>query len=347
MENILSTYWGASEKIISRDKLNIVLLAHVQEPRGHINQEQIQCAETERFSIDEFNEIYQGIVSAGYYIQAVYFNELDFIADFIEHPNHFEYCLIYNLARNGLRTNKKVLIPAFCELINLNYVTSSSLSCALCRNKYYFSTLLMNHGIPVPKSWFLTEAGSWLHDAPADKTNVICKPAAGSASQGVTDAGIFSASQSMFKRLKGASYIVQEYIDGSECEVPVFSYGNTIKALSPVGIALGENRILNERMSQENQYDFYDLSDTQPSTTINAIKAYAEKAFYILQMNTYGRIDFRIDAKGEPYIFDIATMPYTTKHSSFAFAFEKMGLPYSSIYQAIISAALQRPEVRF
>lgn len=60
---------------IDKAQLSIVLLAHVQQPRGHINQAQLQCSETERFSIEEFNEIYQGIVNAGYYIQAVYYNE--------------------------------------------------------------------------------------------------------------------------------------------------------------------------------------------------------------------------------------------------------------------------------
>ena len=74
-------FWGHNNIEIDKDQLSIVLLAHVQKPRGYINQAQLQCSETERFSIKEFNEIYQGIVNAGYYIQAVYYNELDFITD--------------------------------------------------------------------------------------------------------------------------------------------------------------------------------------------------------------------------------------------------------------------------
>ena len=93
--------------------VNIILIAHVQEPRGHLNEQQIQCETTERFSIEEFHEIYQGIVSAGFYIQSVYFNELDFISDYIEHTNRFRNCLVYNLARNGIGDNKKTIIPAF------------------------------------------------------------------------------------------------------------------------------------------------------------------------------------------------------------------------------------------
>lgn len=331
---------------IDKAQLSIVLLAHVQQPRGHINQAQLQCSETERFSIEEFNEIYQGIVNAGYYIQAVYYNELDFITEYIEHPEHFYNCLIYNLARNGLGDNKKTIIPAFCELVGLNYTSSSSLSCALCRNKYYFTTLFQTHGIPVPQSWLFTDAGILGDRMPRDGTQVICKPCSESASQGVSAAGVFLASQDMFQRFKGTHYIIQEYIGGEECEVPVFKVGNSINVLEPVGIDLGGKSILDEQASAYNQYGFYHLGDTQKLHTIDTIRAYAEKAFRLMQMDVYGRIDFRTAADGTPYIFDVSTTPYTTKHSSFAFAFERLGLSYSEIYQAIIFAALQRENAK-
>lgn len=103
MENQVSIpFWLHSNIAVDKNQINVILLAHVQAPRGRVNLKQLQCSETERFSIEEFNEIYQGIVNAGYYIQAVYYNELDFITDYTEHSEKFRNCLIYNLARNGL-----------------------------------------------------------------------------------------------------------------------------------------------------------------------------------------------------------------------------------------------------
>ena len=166
-------FWEENSNKFNKDALNIILLAHVQEPRGHINTAQLQCTETERFSVEEFNEIYQGIVTAGYYIQSVYYNELDFISDYLDHPDRFKNCLIYNLARNGLGDNKKTIIPAFCELVGLNYSTSSSLACTLCRNKYYFSTLFHAHNIPVPASWLLDNNGNWVNGAPINHTSKV------------------------------------------------------------------------------------------------------------------------------------------------------------------------------
>ena len=64
-------------------------------------------------------------------------------------------------------------------------------------------------------------------------------------------------------------------------------------------------------------------------------------------MSNYGRVDFRIDQDGVPYIFDVSTMPYTIKHSSFAFAFQKIGLEYKDIYSSIITATISNQTNKF
>lgn len=322
--------------------INIILIAHVQSPRGYRNTHQIQCDTTERFSVEEFHEIYQGIVSAGFYIQSVYFNELDFIADYVEHPNRFDNCLVYNLARNGLGDNKKTIIPSFCELLGIRYTTSPSLSCALARNKYYFSTLFSTHNVPVPKSWLYNDKGIWINGAPKDGTKVICKPTSESASQGINESKITTVSSKLESKLSGSSYIVQEYIEGFECEVPVFKAGNAIHVLPPIGIDLRGKHILDEEASEHSQYGFYQLAKHFSSDVVTNIQSVAEKAFLLLQMDVYGRIDFRITPDGQAFVFDVSTTPYITRHSSFAYSFKQLGLEYCDIFHAIISAALMR-----
>ena len=334
-------FWENTHIPVSQAALNIVLIAHVRDPRGHIDTTQLQCSETERFSIDEFNEIYQGIVAAGYFVQAVYFNEIEFINDYIEHPDRYKNSVIYTLARNGLGDNKKTIIPSFCELLGLTYTTSPSLSCALARNKYYFSTLFSTHNIPVPKSWLYTDK-VFLNGPPEDGKKVICKPASESASQGINESRIITVSSELNSHLSDTSYIVQEYIDGYECEVPIFKAGNAIHVFPPIGIDLQGKQILDEEASDQNQYDFFPVSKCLPHEVVTNIQETAKRAFRLLQMDVYGRIDFRITPNGQAFIFDVSTTPYTTRHSSFAYAFNQLGFEYSDIYRAIISAALMR-----
>lgn len=140
----------------------------------------------------------------------------------------------------------------------------------------------------------------------------------------------------------GTSHIVQEYIEGSECEVPVFKVGNTVHVFPPIGIDLQGRSILDEDASDHSQYGFYKLDKYFPSEVVANIQAIAERAFRLLHMDVYGRIDFRIAPNGHPFIFDVSTTPYTTRHSSFAYAFNQLGFEYCDIYRAIISAALMR-----
>lgn len=326
---------------IDSSLLDIVLIAHVREPRGYVNSQQLQCSQNERFTVEEFYDIYQGIVNAGFYIKYVFFNELDFISDYTQNPSTYKNSLVYNLARNGAGKNKKTIIPSFCEMVGLKYTTSSSFTCAMCRNKYYFTSLLQANSVPVPQSWFLLKNKEWINHCPPVDTYVICKPASESASQGVDESGIFTIKQDSFDEFVG-DYIIQEYIDGCECEVPIIKMGNEISVLPPVGIDLFGKNILNDINSDENNYGFYQLYDVCSKDTIEKIQDYAKKTFKIMDMDVYGRVDFRVDKNGNPYVFDISTTPYTTKHSSFAYSFEKMGLKYSDIYTAIINSAIVR-----
>ncbi|WP_206537062.1 hypothetical protein, partial [Paenibacillus sp. PAMC 26794] len=66
------------------------------------------------------------------------------------------------------------------------------------------------------------------------------------------------------------------------------------------------------------------------------VKATAIDIAQLVGLRSYGRVDFRIDNQGVAYLMDIAASPYTTKHSSFAYAFNQMGLEYHDIYSTII-----------
>lgn len=98
----------------------------------------------------------------------------------------------------------------------------------MARNKYYFSTLFNAQNVPAPKSWLYTDNGTWMNGSPENGTKVICKPTSESASQGISESKIITVSPELSTNLLGSRYIVQEYIEGFECEVPIFKVGNNI-----------------------------------------------------------------------------------------------------------------------
>lgn len=325
-----------------RDKIDIVLVAHVLTPRGYNNPLQINCSDTEHFTLQEFNEIYTGIVAAGFFIRLAFFNELDFIKDITSKMDDYKNTVVFNLCRNGLGPNKKTVVPAICDLLGVIYTSSGAGSCSLARNKWLFSTLLNTFSIPTPvtgKSYtdFITRLS---HDC-----KIIQKPIYESASQGISDNNISTVMQ-LEAIPQVTSIMYQEYIDGFECEVPIFKIEDTLIPLPPIGISFANNEktgILSGTESMNNQYNFYALETILPNRICQEIQQTALKTFNALDMSVYGRIDFRIQKDTmKYYVIDISTTPYVTKHSSFNYAFELENCKYEDIFTLIIGSSLYR-----
>ena len=321
------------------NSLEVVLVANVMAPRGYDNPIQKNCSETEHFTVQEFNEIYQGIVEAGFFIKRTFFAEVDFIEDIIATPKEYSTTVIFNLCRNGVGTNKKTVVPAVCDLLDVMYTSSGAGQCAVARNKSLFTSILNANNIRCP---FSDLSADELAIHLSDTALVICKPNNESASQGIDQKSIVKLCEAS-SRCDG-NILVQEYIDGYECEVPIFVIKDQCFALPPVGIDFGKNEltgILSYDNSMSNAYKFYNLSDVLPKTICETIICDAKIAFDLLNLQGYGRIDFRIDKNThQHYVIDVSTTPYITKHSSFAFAIDQCGGEYSDIYRLILSAAL-------
>jgi D-alanine-D-alanine ligase len=327
-----------------KDSLDIVLIAHVLEPRGHDNMMQLNCSEVEHFRTQEFDEIYHGIVDAGFFIKKIFFNELDFIKDIIVTTAEYSKTIIFNLCRNGTKMNNKTIIPAICDLLRIAFTSSSGGSCVLARNKLLFTSYLSANGILCPVSGHHTD--ELVNHLPSDSM-VICKPSVGSASQGINEINIKPLADAT--RNNNEDYLIQEYIDGYECEVPIFCCENKCLAMPPVGISFASGKqtgILSNDDVMNDNYGFYNLSDLLSKEACEGIMRDAEKTFNLLNMEVYGRVDFRIDKKTHRhYLMDISTTPYITRHSSFAFAVNANGGGYSDIFRLIISASLQRYQI--
>jgi len=320
--------------------LDIILVANVLGPRGYDNTLQTNCSETEHFTVQEFNEIYQGIVNGGFFIRIVHFSELDFVKEMTLHPKIYANTVIINLCRNGIGMNRKVVIPAICDLLGVKYTSSGSAQCAIARNKWLFSTLLNSNGIASPVTGLDKKD---LVDKLKKSTMVICKPNNESASQGVDHNSIMELSA--VPECIAGGLLIQEFIDGYECEVPILCSNGKCFALPPVGISMGTNassNILSYDMSKADDYGFYSLTELLSHKICAEIMQDAIRTFELLGLEKYGRVDFRIDKNNNAhYVIDISTTPYITRHSSFAYAVENNGGSYSDIYKLIVAAALQ------
>lgn len=343
LQNILSFY-----KEIDFD-FDVYIVADIQTRTSKIHPDQIAHAdESEFFSRTEFAEITSAIFySFGF--AKVFYSELEFIKYILEKNISYNECIVYNFARDGRANGKKSLIPAFCDLLNIKYTGSDAFVISLLRNKYVYTEFLEKNEIPVPQSKIFSQSKDYSKLLSAfSNRQVIVKNRYESASIGLNIQNVFPFEQNSYSKLsallqtmKTDSLLIQEYIDGIECEVLVLQYKGIYYALDPVRIVFKtEHNFIDTDTSNQYNYGFDILS----SPLNSVVQEMAIKAARVLGIKDYARFDFRFK-DNTPYLIDIAGTPYTIYHSSIAYLFiNHYHLPYESIYKVVVACMLSNYE---
>ncbi|MDE6284230.1 MAG: hypothetical protein K2M17_00600 [Bacilli bacterium] len=309
---------------------------------------------SEYFSEEEFEYILTALKECKYNV-VCYFDENEFIADFLNSKIRFNDYLVFNLARNGYGVGKKSLIPTFCDLNNIKYTASNGYACSIARNKFHVNALLKYLGLNSLESYVFN--GNWLNGKKPNTSNgkkFITKPLFESASQGVSEKSIYdpilSGSidkfvENNFYRLNQSLLIVQEFIEGYEAKTTIIDWDKPY-ALPPVGVQINNeqnlgNLIISDEIAFNYEHKNYLLNNVLGDEFADKIRRDAVKVYNALGMQNYGRIDCRIDATSkEIYFMDFSTMPYFVSGGEMLFAFQSMGKDIHELLNAIINSAL-------
>jgi D-alanine-D-alanine ligase len=335
--------------IQTKDHKTIVLVANVDGRTKAFSDYSADSVVSEYLSELEVEELINGFHDFGF-ATYVYYDETDFINEIVNYSRFSNYSslIVVNLAQKGTSIGRKSLIPAFCQLYRLRYVSSNPYVVSLCRDKYVTGAVLNQHELRTPKSWLYSKNG-WLQGRkPANGSKIIIKLNHESASIGMDGSNIlyYHEEKEVYLRHKAIEYnqdlIIQEFIAGFEVEVP-FIRREQIDFLIPVGITLSDDpflddKILTYEIRGTDAYSFYDYSTFRPHVASNLLKA-AKQTAELLNIQGIGRIDFRVDFTGCWFITDIATNPHIVNHSSFHFAFREKGYTYPQMLAVIAGLA--------
>lgn len=334
-------------KLSLLENSRIVLLMNIRDNMTVNNSVWNDCSNTEFFSAKEEKEILDSFSELDLACE-VFYDETKFMK-FVLGLSDFERkkTIVHNLSKNGPFLDKKSLIPAFCNFFSITNTGSSSYVSSLCRNKFHYNSLLSNEGLHVAKSWHYTRRG-WGVDKPKIGQKLIIKPNNESSSLGInkTSIQVYDGNDSIFeKKIKifNQDIVVQEFISGYEVEIPVINIKDNMIPLLPVGISLKSSKIahdniLDEISSYEDDYEFFDFSEIEIYNS--EILEHSSKVCELLGITGYGRVDYRIDSKGRYYVTDVATTPYTTRHSSFAYAMKVLEIEYRYLEALLLLQAL-------
>ncbi len=248
--------------------------------------------------------------------------------------------------------------PALFDTLNIPCTGADVASMVLTTSKVLARRIL--HPLPMPRHFTLDELS---HDAAFVPGRYIVKSVWEEASLGLDDdsvvearttAELAAAIQSRAPALGGEAF-AEEYIDGREFNLSLLASGRGRSAdvLPPaeiqfVGFAPHRPRIVGYAAKwHEDSLDYgntprtFDFPDSDRSL-VARLCSMAQACWSAAGLCGYARVDFRVNASGEPYILEINANPCLSPDAGFAAAAREAGLPFEEVVRRILDDAMHR-----
>jgi len=262
--------------------------------------------------------------------------------------------LVFNLCE-GLNgdSHMEMNMAALWELAGIPFTGNRPLTLGLAQNKILAKRLFEAKGILTPR-WM--ECASVPDSCPL-RFPVIAKPACEDASLGISADGVATDLERLRRlvaKLLGkygsSGVLVEEFVDGREFNVSILG-NNPPKALPVSEIDFGQ---LDKDTPKITSYEAKWLEENPlyrktPSVCPANIDSAAEErlrktaldVYSCLLGKDYGRVDMRMDSKGDIYVLEYNPNPCISPDAGFAKALAAAGMAYKDFVAAMISENLK------
>jgi D-alanine-D-alanine ligase len=280
--------------------------------------------------------------------------------------------LVFNLVESLNGMDRLIhLFPALLDSMRIPYSGSRSAALYFTTNKVLAKQRLMEANLPTPP---------WIGPYPADLpllTNCLETPPAASgnspairwivkslwehASSGlhedelVLDENVLRIRNLLPERAPqlGGACFAEAFIEGREFNLALLAGKDGPQTLPPAEIVFegypdDKLRIVGYRAKWEkDSYEYhhtprrFDFSP-QDAALLLRLEQTAKKCWQVFGLGGYARVDFRVDADGQPWILEINSNPCLSPDAGFAAAVRQSGLTFAEAIERILSDAMTR-----
>ncbi len=266
--------------------------------------------------------------------------------------------LVLNVAE-GINSNEqfKSQAAAMLESLQVPFTGSNSLTIALCQDKIKSKKLLSFHNIPMP-AW---DYAFSINDV-INKDLVyplLVKPGNSDGSFGITNSSVVTNKKELDKQVKriivdlGRPVIVEEYIEGDEYDVSIIGNSGDDLRVLPLSCSIfkkmpkGYWHIYTREAKRQNSPAYKKIILQSPAKHLSQkleslLTEIALDVYQISKCRDYGRVGFRVDKDGNPYVLEIDTNPPLNEYSDISRAAKLTGLNFGDLLEEIINLAVKR-----
>ncbi len=261
--------------------------------------------------------------------------------------------IVFNICEGHAGRNRESQVPLLLEMKGIPYVGSDALTLGITLDKIVAKKCFIADGIPTPRYFEAASSENLKKLAKGLKFPLIVKPHHEGSSKGlsrksrVTSLKELKEQIDLINKVYKQKALVEEFISGTEFTVGVIGNGKPV-ALPVVQIAiegktkLGDDFYTFTRLSQQAHMIEYPCPAKISAKLTRQLQTIAVAAYQSVGCLDFGRVDFRVDAKGRPYVLEINPLPCLSQEDTFNFMAQAMGISYNDIINRIINEAFKR-----
>lgn len=255
----------------------------------------------------------------------------------------------FGITEGGFEPGRMAMLPSIADTYQILCANSDAYTCAFTMHRYHSFLVLRSLGIATAPVWHFDLKNGWMGQAPPVATKIIVKSTYEAWSVGVSDDSVFVVDDSTEERVAeiaaaiGQPVTLQEFVSGREVCLPLVATPS-IHVLPPVEQILDKapgdpDAVLTHRDNLGHSGLSY-VPFVGSEDIVRQMASTAKKVFRIFQQRALGRMDFRIDEQGRPWLTDVAITPGLSTVSSTFASFTQFGFTHSEFLRIVLGASL-------
>ncbi len=258
--------------------------------------------------------------------------------------------IVFNISEGIYGRNRESQVPILLEMAGIPFVGSDALTLGIALDKVMAKKIFIAEGISTP-GYFEIKSVDETIDTDHLNFPLMVKPRFEGSSKGLSEHSRVANKEELIKQAEFIINIykqpalVEEFIRGEEFTVAIVG-NDPIEVLPPVQVKIEGKLKLDDMF-----YTFARISSDKLEYVCPApispdlnkkIRELALKTYQAVECLDFGRVDFRVDNEGRPYVLEINPLPCLSTEDVFMLLAKAIGITYEEMIGRILNTALKR-----
>lgn len=304
--------------------------------------------------VETINAVASALEHAGHTVTRIEANEL-----FPERVRAARPDIVFNIAEGIGARSREAQIPAICEMLGIAHSGSDAVTLGICLDKAHTKEILSYYGIGNARFAVAMSTGEIALPFPLP---AFVKPAHEGSSKGIFASSVCRTMDDVRREVARVvnTYhqpaLIEEFLPGREFTVALLGNGDTVRALPIIEYNFDSLPPDAPKIDSFEAKWIYDQPDNPldslhcpaniPDALRDEIAAMCLRAYRVLRICDWARMDVRLDAGNKPHIIEInplpGILPKVEDNSCFPKAARTAGISYERLIQTVLELAAER-----